>query len=146
MRTAQEAERLLTLEKVVGEPIIWRSEPGNEQRFRFKVVALSLSSDDVLWLAGAARLGNWSYVLIAGSNWVLRRIGTPHSGHPNPDGSFADPRHKHYWTEEDENRAVYVPDDIRWESGDLALVDFAGECNIRLLNDVQPVPFQGTLL
>lgn len=146
MRTAEEAERLLALKKVVGEPIVWEPQDGAEQRFRFKVRALSLESDDILWLAGSARIGNWGYVLIARANWVLRKVSTPHAGHRNRDGSVADPRHKHTWTEADDNAAVYMPDDIRWESGKLALLDFAAECKITLLHDVPAVPFQGKLL
>lgn len=98
-----------------------------------------------MWLAGQANPENWSLVLLGRDNERLRKIGSPHLRHSHPDGSEAPPRHKHYWTEADEDHWTYEPSDFRWDDQNVALIDFAEECNIILLQDAAELHFQGDL-
>ena len=145
MRT-DEAEQLALMSKTIGEPVKWRLHQKKLQRYRFSVRVIGHESTQLLTLVGTASPSKWSFVLLGPSDVRLRKISTPHPGHFNCDGEESGPKHKHYWTEEHEDRCTYEPDDIRWDNLNEAFIDFTRECNIELLHSPPELHFQGDLL
>lgn len=141
-----EAERLILMPKTIGEPVRWKLHQPRLQRYRFKVRIISQESAQVLMLAGTASPGKWSFVLLGPGSVRLSKISTPHPGHVNCDGEESVPEHKHYWTEEHEDRCTYEPDDIRWDNVNDAFIDFTRECHIELLHSPPELHFQGDLV
>lgn len=137
-----EADHIVHLPKSIGEPIRWRLHQRKHQRYRFDVRVIAPDFEGSLRLAGTASPEKWSFVLLGPNNERLRKISTPHSGHLHPDLTEADPRHKHYWAGDDEDWWTYVPDDIRWESPNTALIDFVRECHIVLMHEAPVITFQ----
>lgn len=140
--TTEEANRFVGARKTIDEPIVWVPRHQRLLRSGFRVLVRCTDVEQSLWLAGTASPSKWSFVLLGPGNETLRKISTPHTGHINPDGTIAAPFHKHYWTEQDEGRATYVPDDIRWDSCNTALADFVVECNIVVMRDLPTLSFQ----
>lgn len=132
--TRATADHLVELPKVVGEPIEWKPISESTKRFQFDVSVYSSESDARIRLMGRLGFKHWSYVLLGPQNARLRRISVPRDPHPNPDGTEMPPQHKHIWSEDYEDREVYIPTDISWDSYNEALRDFARECNITLLH------------
>jgi len=58
--------------------------------------------------------------------------------HRNPNGEAILGPHKHQWTEDDEDRCAYVPDDIDESTRDTILVTFLEECGIDLEGEYEP--------
>ena len=144
--TRAAADQLVQLPKVVGEPILWKPIAGCAKRFQFGVDVYSASADTRLELKGRLGPKHWSYVLLGPHNARLRRISTPRAPHPNPDGTEVSPHHKHIWSEDYEDREVYIPDDIHWEDYNQALRDFVQECNITLLHPYSDFYVQARLM
>lgn len=141
--TKDEADRIVNdLDKTIGEPIRWRLHQKRLRRYRFDVRVIAFGYEGSMRLTGTCSPTKWSYVLLGPNNECLRKISTPHPGHLHPDGSEADEQHKHYWDEENLDWWTYVPDDIRWENHNLALVDFIAECRITLLHAAPTLTIQ----
>lgn len=132
-RTA--ADNLVSLAKVIGEPLQWKRVSQSNERWRFKVDIYSSSTPARFQLRGEIGPNYWGYVLLGPNGIPLRRISSPKTTHTNPDGIEVPPTHKHVWTSEFEDRETYVPDDIRWDDHNDALRDFMAECNIKLLHE-----------
>ena len=128
------ADQLVSLPKVIGEPIEWKAIAQSPNRFQFEAAVYSAETDVRLKLVGRLGPRHWSYVLLGPQNARLRKISIPNDPHPNPDGTEMPPRHKHIWSEEFEDREVYVPNDIQWDNHNQALRNFVQECNITLLH------------
>jgi len=137
----EDAERLALMSKTIGEPVKWTLHHPERQRYRFNVRVIAHESPQRLSLAGTASPSKWSFVLLGPNGERLRKISTPHLGHINCDGEESVSEHKHYWTEENEDRCTYVPDDVRWDNLNDAFVDFARECNIELLHSPPELHF-----
>lgn len=135
--------------KHIGEPIEWRCTHKEKQKFRFKV---SVQVPAFLHLGQFSFVGqwnpwHWSFVFIGPSGEQIRKISTPHDGHPDPRrGIIAEPDHKHFWAGELlGDTTTYQPNDIRWDSADTALVDFLQECKITPMYDVPRLTIQTSL-
>lgn len=140
--TEEDANLLVAASKTIAEPIVWMLTNARRQRYRFRARVTGVGVDGEMWLVGQANPDNWGFVFLSPGNVRLRKISSPHPGYLHPDGSEAPPRHKHYWTDVDEDRWTYEPTDIRWDNQNLALVDFVRECNITLLHNVPELRFQ----
>jgi hypothetical protein len=133
------------MSKSVGEPLRWESTQPKRQRYRFKVRVIAVDADASMFLTGHASPETWGFVLLGPGNVRLRKISKPQPGHVHPDKTEAEPKHKHYWTEQDDDLWTYVPSDIRWDDLNHALIDFARECNIVFLSVPDELRFQGPM-
>lgn len=143
--TRAAADRFLQLPKVIGEPIEWKPIPESTRRFQFEVDVYSAETDARLQLMGRLGFKHWSYVLLGPQSTRLRRISIPRDPHRNPDGVEMPPQHKHLWSEDHEDREVYIPNDIHWNNYNQALRDFVQECNITLLHPYADFSIQARL-
>lgn len=140
-----DADRLVDMPKTIGELIRWKIQHERRQRYRFKVRVIAPEFEGNIFLTGNASPDSWGFVLLGPGNIRLRKISTPHPRHFHPDGTEADRCHKHSWTEDDDELWTYVPEGIRWENLNHALIDFVDECNIKLLSTPQELIFQSSI-
>jgi hypothetical protein len=131
--------------KQIGEAISWVREKSRKERYHFSVTVACPDPMKPLRLNGFIGEVNFSFCLMSQRNQVLRRLNRHIGGHRNPDGSDQGERHKHFWTDEHEDRESYVPEDIDWSDPNQALKDFLEECNITALAAIDSVLLQKAL-
>lgn len=60
--------------------------------------------------------------------------------HRNPNGGLVIGLHKHFWTDQFEDREAYVPQGIDTSDPNKAFISFLKECNIKFTGRISPLP------
>lgn len=135
--TERDVDQLVAIEKLVGEPLIWRPAPPHG--FRLEADVYCPERDLWLRLIGSVNRVNHSFSLLY-DNFRVRGYDTCKQ-HTNPDGERITEPHKHRWRDVHQDREAYIPSDIDPDSNvNDQFEAFCGECNITLLS-----PYQGVM-
>ncbi len=119
---------MLAEPKVVAANLAWRFD---RCAYRIEVAVLAEESGELLKLRGFVGRRNRSFVLLY-RNTPIRKY-TVHRMHIDREtGKKTTEPHKHTWDETNQDRKIYLPDDIRIGDANCELVDFLDECNITL--------------
>jgi hypothetical protein len=122
-----DAEEVLGEAKIITENLQWQRFSSS---YRLDAGVLATTSGKLLRLKGYVGRTNFSFALLY-NNSPIRKY-TAHHHHRNPSGEVIYGPHKHTWDDVDEDNWVYVPDNVRSDNPNDALVDFLAECNITL--------------
>ena len=97
--------------------------------YRLEATVLAEESSELLKLRGYVGRSNRSFVLLY-RNTPIRKY-TVHPVHIDHEtGERTTEPHKHTWDEVNQDRKVYLPNDIRIGNANHELIDFLQECNI----------------
>ena len=137
---------MLSESKVIAANLMWRFDHGG---YRLEATVLAEESGELLSLRGYVGRRSRSFVLLY-RNTPIRKY-TVHSQHIDHEtGERTTEPHKHTWDEINQDRKVYLPNDIRIGDANHELIDFLQECNITLRGAYTDAKFsllhQGDLL
>ena len=119
---------MLAEPKVIAANLMWMSD---HRAYRLEATVLAEESGELLKLRGYVGRSNRSFVLLY-RNTPIRKY-TVHWLHIDYEtGEKTAEPHKHTWDEINQDRKVYLPDDIRIGNANHELIDFLRECNITL--------------
>ena len=128
MVTKAQADSMLSQPKVIAANLVWRFDRSG---YRMEASVLAEESGELLKLRGYVGRRNRSIVLLY-RNTPIRKY-TVHRLHVDREtGERTAEPHKHTWDEINQDRKIYLPDDIRIGDANCELVDFLNECNITL--------------
>ena len=128
MITKAQADAMLVEPKVIATNLVWRFDRSG---YRMEATVLAEESGELLKLRGYVGRRSRSFVLLY-RNTPIRKY-TVHRIHIDRDtGEKTTEPHKHTWDEINQDRKIYLPDDIRIGDANCELVDFLYECNISL--------------
>ena len=128
MVTKTQAETMLSEPKVIAANLLWQFVP---LAYRLEATVLAEESSELLKLRGYVGRSNRSFVLLY-RNTPIRKF-TVHPVHIDHEtGERTTEPHKHTWDEVNQDRKVYLPNDIRIGNANHELIDFLQECNITL--------------
>lgn len=122
-----DAEEVLREEKIITENLRWQRFSSS---YRLEAGVLAPGSGKLLRLKGYIGRTNYSFTLLY-NNCPIRKF-TVHHHHKNPSGEVIYGPHKHTWDDVDEDNWVYVPDNVRSDNPNVALVDSLEECKVTL--------------
>lgn len=136
----------MACQKVIAANLVWRFD---RRGYRLEATVLAVESSEVLRLRGYVGQTNRSLVLLY-RNTPIRKY-TVHRLHIDHEtGEKTTEPHKHTWDEINQDRKIYLPDDIRVGDANDELIDFLQECNITLRGSYNRETFdrssQGELL
>jgi hypothetical protein len=137
---AEVIERLYTVEKYCTEEIVWQSVTTAFSHHRFIVPVVTIDEDLLKWVGyaqtkyGVRRFG---FSLTYKRKFVVRSWDLAKQHWSKKDQRYVRGmgRHKHYHLDLDTPRDVYeIPEgEISTSDPNQALIDFAKECNIKIL-------------
>lgn len=128
MVTKVQADAMLAESKVIAANLLWRFD---RRAYRLEASVLAEESGELLKLRGYVGRRNRSFVLLY-RNTPIRKY-TVHRWHIDHEtGEKTTEPHKHTWDEINQDRKIYLPDDVRIGNANHELVDFLQECNIAL--------------
>ena len=128
MVTKAQADAMLAEPKVIAANPVWRFD---RRGYRLEAAVLAEDSGELLKLRGYVGRSNRSFVLLY-RNTPIRKY-TVHRLHIDHEtGEKTTEPHKHTWDEINQDRKIYLPDDIRIGDANHELIDFLQECNIAL--------------
>ena len=128
MVTKAQAEIMLAEAKVIAANLVWRFD---RRSYRLEASVLAEESGELLKLRGYVGRRNRSFVLLY-RNTPIRKYTVHHMHIDHETGEKTTKPHKHTWDEINQDRKVYLPDDIRIGDANHELIDFLRECNITL--------------
>ena len=133
--TATEAEMVLAARKTIDVSLSWS---GRQDFYKLQADVLLEDTDEILDLRGNVGRTNRSFALLY-RNTPIRKY-TVHNVHRDPATNIVHREpHKHFWDDVWGDRRVYIPTDIRIGNPNEELMDFLGECNIRLSGSYRPL-------
>ena len=128
MVTGAQADAMLAEPKVIAANLLWRFD---RRAYQLEATVLAEESGELLKLRGYVGRRNRSFVLLY-RNAPIRKY-TVHRLHIDHEtGEKTTEPHKHTWDEINQDRKIYLPNDIRIGNVNHELVDFLQECNIQL--------------
>ena len=139
MVTKSQADIMLAESKVIAANLVWRLD---RRAYRLEATILAEESGELLKLRGYVGWRNRSFALLY-RNTPIRKY-TVHPLHIDHEtGERTTEPHKHTWDEVNQDRKVYLPDDIRTGDANRELIDFLRECNITLRGAYTNEAFSG---
>lgn len=131
--TREEADKLVKVRKIVSASVSWKSAGKGIMRLETK--ALTQHTKEILIVKGYIGKDNYGFVLLY-NNIPIRKF-TKHHRHIWRGQIFTVP-HKHTWSEDSEDKEVYIPDDID-PTTDIStqFLAFCKECNIEMKGGYQ---------
>lgn len=146
MVTKDQADGILAGPKIIAANLVWRFD---RRGYRLEASVLAEDTREMLKLRGYVGRTNRSFALLY-RNTPIRKY-TVHRLHvDHQTGERTTDPHKHTWDEINQDRKIYLPDDIRIGDPNDELIDFLHECNITVRGSYTPESFsrvrQGDLL
>ena len=138
--TKAEADRIVEEPKICMAVLQWKQVESEERHYRLEARVLIPSIEKTCHLRGVIGKTNYSFSLLF-DNFPIRKY-TVHQKHKMPDGKIVWGPHKHTWDELNEDRWVYVPNDITQGDINQAFLDFLKESNIQIRGKYQGVMFR----
>ena len=112
-------------DKVITGNLHWSARGRGAGRLYLEAHVLVPATSELLDLKGFQGGRNFSFSLLY--RGVPIRKATKHSQHTNPGGEVIREPHKHRWDDVYEDGIAYIPNDMRWDNADHALIDFIAE-------------------